>query len=327
MKLVLGVDGGGTKTACVLADTNGKILAATVTGPSNFLSMSGGVEEVTSLLKQAVAEVLNKAGAAEQDVETAFFAMAGVGLSGKSRAMEEIISGLPALKKCAYDIDAVAALAGATTKEWGIVTISGTGAISIGVSREGRRARAGGWGYLIGDEGSGYDIGRRGLQAAARAYDGRGTATLLQRRAEEYFRLDSLDKFRAFLYRNCGEKETVASFAPQVTAAAEKGDWTAQKILDDAGKELALTSAAVIRKLGLTGTPTTVAACGGVLCHSKYVFSSLREELKRKTPLAKVVKPQYPAVTGAVILGFNKLQIPVTQEILCNLEKTGRRLI
>lgn len=328
MKLVLGVDGGGTKTACVLADTSGRILATTVAGPSNFLSMSGGVEEVTNLLKQAIAEVLNKAGATESDVEIAFFAMAGVGLNGKSRAMERIISGLPALKNCAYDNDAVAALAGATTKEWGVVTISGTGSISIGISREGRRTRAGGWGYLIGDEGSGYDIGRKGLQAAARAYDGRGTATLLRRKAEEYYSLDSLDKFRAFLYRNSGEeKKIIASFAPQVMAAAEEGDRTAQEILAHAGRELALSSAAVIRELGLTDTPTTVAACGGVLSRSEHVFSSLQEELKKIIPLAKVVKPQYSPVIGAVILGFNKLQIPVTQEILYNIEKTGGRLI
>ncbi len=159
----MGIDGGATKTICLLSDEG--VLSAGLSGPSNYITI--GVEGARRAIEEAVTRAL-KGCQGIQRVDVAYLGMAGAeGPRGK-RIFNDIMQGLGIAGRVFVDTDAAIAVAGATACKPGVVVISGTGSIAYGVNRFGERRRAGGWGYLLGDEGSGFDIGRRGLASALR---------------------------------------------------------------------------------------------------------------------------------------------------------------
>ncbi|MDB4893831.1 MAG: hypothetical protein JWN15_93, partial [Firmicutes bacterium] len=166
MRIVLGIDGGGTKTRCLAADGAGCILGEGLAGPSNYqvLGMDGAVAAVMA----AVAEALGVAGADLADVEAVCAGLAGVGRPEDHAVMTAALP-FAAPVKLRVVPDAHIALAGALGGQPGAVVISGTGSIAYGIDAGGRTARAGGWGWLLGDEGSGSDIGKRAIMAALAA--------------------------------------------------------------------------------------------------------------------------------------------------------------
>src|SRR5215207_7263596 len=173
--LFLGVDGGQTRTVALLASRDGGILGVGYGGPANHIHEPGGMERMQRSLRDAVQTAFGQAGIASAAVVSTCFGMTG----GAEFVPEVAPKFLEARTLTAYH-DVVTALAGASIASPGIVVIAGTGAIAYGRSADGRSARADGWGYLIGDEGSAYDIGVQVLRAAAQSADGRGETTVLQ---------------------------------------------------------------------------------------------------------------------------------------------------
>ena len=214
MDFIAGVDGGGTKTKVVCASPEGKMLDTAVFGPFNMNSI--GAERFSALLQELCA-YLNGLG----DCRALCIGSAGISNKEMTRIVEtEMTRG--GIENWNLVGDQVIALNGALSGEAGIALIAGTGSICFGKNGAGEYARSGGWGHLIGDEGSGYALGRDALAAVARAWDGWGERTLLSQLLAEQMELDDQKKIISYTYG--GDKSRIAALAPLVEQAAGQGD-------------------------------------------------------------------------------------------------------
>ena len=300
----IGVDGGGTRTRAVVAGEDLVPMGRGASGPANAS---------TRPLPLIIETVLEAAGdaAASAVVAIARAERVGVGLAGVESA--GLVAPLTAALeehfgagRVLVTTDARIALAGASPGDPegpGVVLIAGTGAIAYGRSGDGAEARAGGWGPLLGDEGSGYAIARQGLAAVVRELDGRGPKTAIR---ELLFRsergIHTLEELLAKIYRSEGGAGDVAAYFPIVLAAAKAGDAEARRILGEAGRELALAALTVIRKLRLEGAPFPVSTVGGVFAAGDLLVGPLTAALHEVAPRAQVGPPAYPPEIGAVRL-------------------------
>lgn len=300
----IGVDGGGTRTRAVVAGEDLVPMGSGASGPANAS---------TRPLPLVVETVLEAAGdaAASAAVAAAHAERVGVGLAGVESA--GLVAPLTAALeehfgagRVLVTTDARIALAGASPGDPqgpGVVLIAGTGAIAYGRSAGGAEARAGGWGPLLGDEGSGYAIARQGLAAVVRDLDGRGPKTAIR---EMLFRsargIHTLEELLAKIYRSEGGAGDVAAYFPIVLAAAKAGDAEARRILGEAGRELALAALTVIRKLQLENSSFPVSTVGGVFSAGDLLVGPLAAALHAVAPGAQVGPPAYPPEIGAIRL-------------------------
>jgi N-acetylglucosamine kinase-like BadF-type ATPase len=195
--------------------------------------------------------------------------------------------------------DAALLLAAGTPNGWGLALISGTGSIAYGTAPDGVIARAGGWGYLFGDEGSGYAIGVAALRAVAQATDGRATATLLTQAVLTHWSLPHATALISHVYRGSVTRAEIAALARLVDSAATEGDAVADAILRNAAYALALAAATVCERIALPG-PTPCALAGGVLLGSRNLRAHLESALQVYAlgiaPLALVAEPALGAL-------------------------------
>ncbi len=314
---VLGVDGGATKTICLLSDEGGRLLGAGVSGPSNYITI--GVEGAKRSLEEAIMEAIRGCRGVRK-VEAAYLGMAGGEGSRGRRVYKGIMEDLGIAERTFVDSDAAVALAGATACKPGVVVISGTGSIAYGVNRYGKRRRAGGWGYLLGDEGSGFDIGRRGLISALRAHDGRGERTLLLERLISHLGVSDVYELIEKLYGFGPRVYEVASMAPIVMDAARDGDPASQRILRGALEELEALALAVIRGLEMEGEEFELALVGGVFEAEDLMADPLGGRISSQIPGCKVIKPRFKPAVGAVLMALNAVGIEVNEAILESIE-------
>ena len=171
-------------------------------------------------------------------------------------------------------------LAAGSPENWGVALIAGTGSIAWGKSRAGQVARAGGWGYLIGDEGSGFNLAQEGLRAAMQSADGRGQETKLLDAFLKHWELREAMELIPRVYRSGLKPADIAHFASIVTDAAEAGDAVAQRLVTRAGEELARTVSAVVKRLDLGEEPIPLAMTGGLLLSAELVRKDLLDALQ-----------------------------------------------
>lgn len=296
-ELVLGVDGGGTKTLAIITDSRQRVLGEGVAGPSNPLRV--GIVNAAAAVKEAV----DKACAAAE-VERGAIVAAEVGLAGVRRGdlrkrMREALTGL-GIHTLEVVTDADIALFGATEGAPGLVVIAGTGSICCGTNARGIHFCSGGWGTLMGDEGSGSWIARRALQAVAQAADGRGPKTALTQATLSYFNVATLDELAMAIYAPSMTNDRIAGLCRHVIEAAKDNDEIARSIVLSAGRELGAAAAAVIRELRMGREEFQVAHVGGVFTAGDLVLNPLREEIARIAPAAFVAPPRLsPAVAAA----------------------------
>ena len=294
---VLGVDGGGTKTQAVITDEHDRVLGEGLAGPSNPLRV--GVGAAAAAVREAFDRALARASLRRADVSAAVVGLAGVRREDLRERMREA---LLALGVATVEIvtDADIALHGATDGEPGLVLVAGTGSICCGVNARGRRACAGGWGPLAGDEGSGSWVARRALQAVARATDGRGAQTALVEHCLEYFNVAAAEDLSTAIYAPSMTNERIAGFGRIVIETAKRRDPVARAILNEAGRELGLAAEAVIRNLRMERQEFRVGYVGGVFNAGEMLLSPLREQLAAVAPLARLAPPQLsPALAAA----------------------------
>lgn len=297
-RAVLGVDGGGTKTHAVILDLNLNVLGEGVAGPSNPLRV--GVVNAATAIRNAVDKACDAAGLRRTDLLAAEIGLAGVRRQELRARMRESLKGL-AIRDLVVVGDSDIALYAATQGAPGLVVIAGTGSICCGINARGKQACAGGWGPLAGDEGGGAWIARRGLRAIAYASDGRGPATSLSAAAGKYFRVSNPIDLSTAIYAPSITNEYLAGFGKFVIQAAKAKDRVARQILVEAGKELGVAAAAVIRNLKLERETFPVGYVGGVFAASgELVLSHLREALLEIAPRAFLTPPKFsPAVAAA----------------------------
>ena len=272
MRLFLGVDGGQSSTTVLIGDESGRVLGAGEAGPCNH----AGAEEGRARFERAVNEGLRAACArAGLDAATVRFESACLGMSGGPDDKQAILAGMLRAEHLMVTTDAAIALSGATATGQGIATIAGTGSIAFGRNAEGRTARAGGWGYIFGDEGSGFDIARQALRAALRMEEGWGPPTSLRQALLEATGSRNANQVLHLFYTSEWPRSRVAALAPLVDAAAAEGDAVAMGILNRAAIELAMLVAAVRSQLWKPGDAVEVAYIGGVF-QSRTVLERFR---------------------------------------------------
>src|SRR5438067_13003673 len=175
MKYFLGVDGGASKTAALVIDESGKSLGSGVAGPSNHLRV--GIENAARNIERAVNKALVAADVASREIQWAYCGIAGADHPAHRQEVVDSLNIFFPRGNFTVDNDARIALTGAIGFGLGVVVIAGTGSVAFGRNAAGEEARAGGWGPILGDEGSAYGIARAGLSAVLRAHDGRGPST------------------------------------------------------------------------------------------------------------------------------------------------------
>jgi N-acetylmuramic acid 6-phosphate etherase len=308
-QLVLGIDGGGTRTVVLLATRCGegwKLLGRGEAGPSNQQAVG------TPTALAAIDDATNRAFAAAGRVRVPVHA-ACLGLAGAGRPCDqEIVREWAARTHLAATVDviedAALLLAAGTPSGWGIAVVAGTGSMAFARASDGRTARSGGWGPLLGDEGSGYAIALAGLRAAARSADGRAQATPLTDRLLAAYGVKQPQELVGVVYRG-GDRVALAALAPVVLDAAESGDPVAEHIIHEAASELAAAAAAAAQQLNL-GTSFPVALAGGLLIASPaYRARFLLALAARGLTVGQVALVNEPA-EGAVRLALNKIGSP-----------------
>jgi len=301
---VLGIDGGGSKTLALVAAVDGEVLGRGEAGPSNY--QVTGLEAALASLEDAAEAALVSAGRDRTDLVAACVGLAGVARPTDRKRLaawaEHFLPRVPVM----IANDAQLVMAAGTLHGWGVAVICGTGSIALGRSPDGRSARAGGWGYLLGDEGSGYAIGLACLRAVLRAYDGRGPQTELTRLVLARYGLDDPSGLVARTYEGAAAPASVAALAALVEAAGLAGDAVARGILRDAGSELALAARAVIQQLALAG-PVPCGLAGGVIVKGTALRAAFVEAAAALgCDLAPVTLVSEPA-RGAVILALGQI--------------------
>lgn len=301
---VIGIDGGGSKTHAVIVGMDGTVLAEGHGGPTNLMTV--GVKAAVPIFFELI-----KTCADAIKAETSTLASVVIGVAGAGRAVErtDLLNALLLhcqkkklpLKQVRIETDARIALEAAFAGGPGIVVVAGTGSIALYRTEDDKIIRAGGWGKLIGDEGSGYVISRDALNAVMRQADGRGEKTLLTQKAFEHFGVTTAEEIVAkILY----ERADIASFAPKVFEAVVERDRTAHLLIIKNANDLSDH----VRVLVMKASPKkmlSVALMGGVL-ESENVYSKMvREKINHSLPQVVVQRPKFPAAFGAAILGLN----------------------
>ena len=294
----LGFDGGATKTSGAIVNSNGEVLSERTGGPSNFQILgipraSGNIVEVAKIVLEASALQFS-------DVSGIFLGLTGAGREVDQVRMKEGFeeylreNGLP-VPRIAVESDALAALEGAFPGKAGMILISGTGSILLAKDDSGKVIRTGGWGRFIGDEGSGYFIGKAGLTAYVKEYDGRGKKTKIS----ELLRNLDIQSPQSLVLKIYHENFDIASVAKIVVEAAYHGDEVASSILEDAAVELMTHIRAAVSKIG---TEIPLALMGSILSHKNLLVTKLTNLISRELPAVKVCHPEKSAAAGAALL-------------------------
>jgi N-acetylglucosamine kinase-like BadF-type ATPase len=295
--LLLGVDGGGTKTRAVVTDARQRILGEGLAGPSNPLRV--GIKKAADNVRKAVREACRRAGVKLSQIVAAEFGLAGVRGAEVRETMRRELEDL-GLASMDVVTDADTALFAATGGAPGLVIIAGTGSICCGLNSKGEQVCAGGWGPLAGDEGSGAWIARSALQSVARAADGRGPDTSLSAAACRYFGVETPEEVMVKIYEPEATNDRLAGFARDVIGVAQDGDQVARAILAEAGRVLGVAAATVIRKLKMRQDGFPVAYVGGVFAAGELLLPFLRAEVEKVAPNAYLAPPRMnPAVAAA----------------------------
>ncbi len=320
MNFIVGVDGGGVKTEAVVATVEGEIIGFGRGGPSNINVASK--KEVARSLRKAIFSALKKSGASGK-------ALAGVlGVAGTERrdnaeAIREIALKLDFAERVIVTSDAMIALISATKMKPGIILISGTGSIAFGINSNGNTARAGGWGYILDDEGSGYWIGLRALREVMKAYDGRGRRTTLASTLFDHLNIEQPEDLVSMIYSGELKISNIASLAELVVKCAKMGDQVANEILREAGEKLAEMAAAVAKKLKFN-SKVDIYYFGGVFKAGNLILKPLKNKLYELGVFAEFRKSELKPVVGAVILALKALGIDLDEKIWANLVDSAK---
>ena len=313
-RCVLCIDGGGTKTVCVLATLDGKVIGRGSGGTTNPNLVSA--LEINETLQKAIQEAIQNLP--ELQIEAVCGGIAGVGASEEkqvevSNVIGQILSTPPfchALSKrfnpsvnIEVVSDVVITLVAGAGKRHGIVAISGTGSVVYGETVKGQRIKVGGWGYQL-DEGSGYAIGRKAIKEILGAYDANGKTTLLAQKVLNVWNLSSMQDVVDYIYQKTTKPTDIANLAKIVNSAASAGDESAKDILRKTAKDLYFNIAAAIKQIDFGKEGATLVLSGGVLTNIKIVSEIIIKKVRAELPAITAIQLCREPVKGAIILAL-----------------------
>lgn len=320
----LGIDGGQSHTTALIADANGFILGRGLSGPANHTREPGGRERLERAISESVSDALRAAGLMERGSVTDFyFHSAHLAMTGDPESKRLFVEQLLSAAHLAVGHDAPGALAGALAGQTGIIILAGTGSVAYGEVQVNQnsiwQARIGGNGYLFGDEGSGFWIGKESLRLALHLADrdlpdGEAFCTALL----THFKRDDLRAIAEDVYAGIISRDQLASFTTRVDRLAKQGDEIALGLLQQAAADLAELAEATANKLGATRRRVPVSYGGGVF-NSKLLLRQFKASVKELLPKAQVVAPHFGPDIGALLLAYRNAEKKLTKQLLKNL--------
>lgn len=301
--LVLGVDGGGTKTRAWLAAADAAGTDPVAVGESAAANPQAvGWAAALANIDLAINRAFAATAVARHPVAGVCLAIAGTGREADQRRLQEWTMRQRIARQILITHDALPVLSQGTTDGVGLVLISGTGSFAFGKNGSGLTARAGGWGHVLGDEGSGYGIALAGLRALVHCHDETGPATSLTRALSNRLGLQRVEDVRDFLSADRTDVRTIAALAPAIIAEADSGDAAAQQIVDESASQLALLVRSVASRLFGSTPECELAMAGGTLTHCQMLrerlLHHLAEQGMRLTQIEIVAEP----IRGAILL-------------------------
>ncbi len=306
MFYVLGIDGGGSKTVCILMNDKREILGRGEAGSSNYQTV--GIEAA----KYSIESAINKAIIEKYNikVDAICLGLAGVGRSKDIEVVKNIVKDIPIIsnikpQNIIISHDALTALAGGIGNNVGIVVSAGTGSIVFGRNHRGETKRVGGWGYILGDEGGAYKIAVAGMQAALKSHDGREVFTSLVEDFKSHLGLNNIEELIEIIYRKGLSVKEIAALAPIVDNAAMSGDGVANMIIDDAVNELVKATVAVIDGIFVEGEFFEIVTTGSVWKGKCKIWERFANSIDSEM---KVIFPRFEPVYGAGLLGLRSLE-------------------
>jgi N-acetylglucosamine kinase-like BadF-type ATPase len=295
--LVLGIDGGGTKTHAVIADADGTVRGFATSGPANWEVV--GLRGAGESLREAVGRALQAAGASVADVAAAAFGLAGIDWDSDLPRITAEVDELGLAGPVEVTNDSFIALRAGTADGVGVVVIAGTGAIAAGRAPDGRTFRTLGQGAEFGDTGSASDVSDAALLAVANAYTGRGPRTEL---TELLCTLYGCHSAAELLERASRGDERSRSAAPTVLRAAEGGDEVARGIVRWAGQELGTSALVAARTLQMAGGEFELVLAGGLFRgEGTLLLETLAATVHAESPGARLVRLDTAPVAGAAL--------------------------
>jgi N-acetylglucosamine kinase-like BadF-type ATPase len=296
---VLGIDAGGTKTVCVLADDQGRVLSESRGGGANL--QASGELQVEKVLHGVMEEAIG-----DRDLKPAAICLgiAGVDRDADAVAVQGIMRRIGYKARTLVVNDALIALVAGAGEQPGVVIVAGTGSIAYGRDAAGRAARAGGWGFVLGDEGGGYWIGRAALNAVVRQFDRRGPDTMLTGMVIEAMNLHTPSDLVHAVYAGGLHRNAIASIVPVVQRAADAGDAVAADIVSRAAVELAVAASSVITRLEMRGERFPTLLSGGVFRGVPSLVPQVTTRLAEVAPRSDVRRLEAEPAAGAVTLAL-----------------------
>jgi N-acetylglucosamine kinase len=298
---VLGLDAGGTKTVCLLASGDGVILSRARRGGANL--QASGELEVEKVLHDVMEDALAGTDALPDAI---CLGIAGADRPHDADVVRGIMRRIGAKARVLVVNDALVALEAGAPGEPGVVIISGTGSIAYGRNAAGEAARSGGWGYVLGDEGSGYWIGRAALRAVLREADHRGPRTALTPMLLQHFAIPQPQGLIHEVYHGNLRPAAIGALASCVQQAFEQGDHVAVGILQAAARELEAAALSVARRLDLMGQPFPFILAGGIYRAVPWLQRELSERLPRAVPESRAELLEREPAEGAVAFALQE---------------------
>ena len=313
-RCVLGIDGGGAKTVCVLATLDGKVAGRGSGGPTNPNLVSAS--EIKETLQKAIQEAIHDHP--ELRIEAVCAGIAGVGASEEkqrevSNVIWQILSTPPLCqtlskrfnpsKNIEVVSDVVIALVAGAGERHGIVAISGTGSVVYGETVKGQKMKVGGWGYLL-DEGSGYEVGKMALKEILKAYDVSGKTTLLAQKVLNVWNLSSVRDIVNHIYQETTKPTDIANLAKIVNSAASAGEESAKEILRKAASDLYSNISAAAKQIDFGKEGAALVLSGGVLANIEIVREIITEKVRAELPEITSIQVCREPVNGAIILAL-----------------------
>lgn len=294
----LGVDGGQSSTTALVGGEDGRVLGFGKGGPCNHVSGPEARDRFMSAIGGCVRQALSQAGLADGEK----FEGACFGFSGGATDKQTLLSEMFTIEHRTVTHDAMIALAGAHAGGAGLIVIAGTGSIAFGRNAEGRIARVGGWGYVYGDEGGGFDITRQALRAALRLEEGWGPPTLLREKLLAATGAANANELMHKFYTPAWPRPKIAALSKLVDEAATSGDRIARDILSGAAQQLAGIAVACRRLAVGVDAEAAVSPIGGVF-HSATIKADFVSRIG-DIPGMSVRPPKYNPAAGALLEAY-----------------------
>jgi N-acetylglucosamine kinase-like BadF-type ATPase len=308
--LLLGVDGGGTSTVALLGGDDGVPIGKGAAGPSNAKAV--GNAAARQALEEAIGAAFLSAGLVARPAAVACLGLAGFDRPEDKQLLGEWAESGHWAERLLLVNDGDLVVAAGTPEGWGVGVIAGTGSIAVARAPDGRKARAGGWGHLIGDEGSAYGTVLSALRKVARRADRRETSTVqpdpLTTHLCRALGISGPDQLVSALYAPGFDRSKIAALAPAVLAAADLDPSTVKELLRPAGTELAVMAIAAAQAVGWNSGRLPLATAGGFLLSSEVVSQALEVEL-RAHGYEPIPAPVTEPARGALVLARQELAV------------------